>query len=165
MPQQKSGTLRLFEDSLDTEPTHETEVSDLPGGSMQVISIDQAREGDTVYYLQLDAEDEDESNNLYILAYDDSIPALDADLSGSGLLTVTVNTEKVDISNTSVVVAVKEADGRFERAFVKPLAECGQRDNIAGLTLSLTDLPTGGKVQVLAVDQTTWAPVTEGLWV
>lgn len=159
------AVLQIYADSEDGELLYETEVTDLTGGTLQAVEVPLTQDPDIVYYIRLHAEDEDESNNLRILAYDDQVPALDADLAGDGLLTVSINTRKVDVANARVLVAVKNENGRLLKIAPCSLEGCGTLDGIMSATTFLTGLPDAGGVQVLLLQDGSLAPMAKDVWV
>ncbi|MGI5905872.1 MAG: leucine-rich repeat protein [Candidatus Pararuminococcus gallinarum] len=159
----ENALLRVYQDSMDTAPLYEKSVV-LNGNTMAMISLPETQDHNAVYYLSLETEnDENTFNNLYLIASEDAIPPLDANLTDDCKLTVSVNTDLVPVSGAIVIISVRDASGRMQQIYTDALDTAIVQEGRLTTTRSLDMLPEGGQIQIMLVDSSTLAPRTAAI--
>lgn len=156
------GTLKVYKNGLDTDPIYEATISYLPSGVLQLVTFPETIDQTAVYYLQVNAPaDQSTANDLYLMAYEDKVPALEADWLDHDRFSLTVNTRKVNTSVGKAIFAVESADGQTLRCETLDLSTyTAGEDDLITISLAMPTVSAGEFVHVMVVDAQ-WAPLCE----
>ena len=152
----------------DGEVLARTELSDMAGGQSVQILLDVEPVPGELYYvaLEMEAADANPYDNWELLAVEETIslselPACSSEISGDGVLNITLNPLDADMESGIVSVAVYDASGKMTQVIWQTMAEIDYESGFLTAQVDLSGVASGSVVKIMILNEETLTPACE----